>query len=54
MELVKEGILPARKVGTHTRLRAKDVISYRDRTRRERLSALAELRSFEDGLGRTH
>ena len=54
MKLVKDGVLPAYKVGSHTRLHAKDVITYRDRVRREQLAALSELRTFEDDLGRTY
>lgn len=54
MKLVKDGALPAHKVGTHTRIRASDVIAYRERLRRERLTALADLQRFEDDLGRTY
>lgn len=54
MKLVKEGALPAHKVGSHTRLRAHDVIAYRERKRDDQRAALADLRAFEDEIGRAY
>lgn len=50
MKLVKDGVLPSRKVGTHTRLASRDVLAFakeRDRTRRE---AFNELRVLSEAL----
>lgn len=54
MKLVKDGALPAHKVGSHTRLLARDVFDYREQQRRQQLAALADLRAFEDELGREY
>lgn len=51
MKLVREGELPAHKVGSHTRLYSKDVPAYR-RTRLERQrKAFDELRTLEEEWG---
>lgn len=52
MKLLKEGALPSHKVGSHTRVRAHDVIAYRERKRGEQRTALADLRAFEDEISR--
>ncbi|PYY50321.1 helix-turn-helix domain-containing protein [Curtobacterium sp. MCBD17_023] len=43
MKLVDRGDLPARKVGSHTRLRRDDVLALRERRRQARVAAAAEL-----------
>lgn len=51
MKLIAEGHIPARKVGTHTRVRTADVVSYRrERLARQR-AAFAELLTLSDELG---
>lgn len=45
VRLIEEGMLPHEKVGTHRRLKLKDVLAYRQRmekTRKQKLSALAK------------
>lgn len=54
MKLIKDGALPSYKVGSHTRLRASEVVAYREAQREQRLAALADLRAYEDDLGRTY
>lgn len=51
MKLVKDGRLPAHKVGTHTRLKSADVVAFQSADRAERLAAFEELRRFEDEAG---
>jgi len=51
MKLIKNGSIPARKVGTHTRLKSADVIDFRSADRAERSAAFDELRRFEDEAG---
>ena len=51
VKLVDEGVLPAQRVGTHRRLRAEDVLAYRDRTRQGRRAALDELTRISEELG---
>ncbi len=48
MKMVKEGTIPASRVGTHTRLQTDDVLSkLRERRERER-AAFEALRALED------
>lgn len=50
MKLIREGGLPARKVGTHHRVKTSDVQAFRrERLRRQR-AAFDELRALEDEL----
>ncbi|WP_254854115.1 helix-turn-helix domain-containing protein [Nocardia donostiensis] len=51
MKLVREGRIPAHKVGSHTRLYSKDVLAFR-RSQLERQSkAFDELRALEEEWG---
>ncbi len=45
VRLLDEGQIPSRKVGTHRRVRARDVQVWKERTDRARLRALAELQA---------
>ncbi|WP_182348042.1 helix-turn-helix domain-containing protein [Tomitella gaofuii] len=51
MKLIREGRIPAHKVGTHTRLGASDVLAFRDRKREQQRAALQDLRDFEESEG---
>ncbi|HEY5855391.1 MAG TPA: helix-turn-helix domain-containing protein [Aldersonia sp.] len=51
MKLVRDGQIPSHKVGSHTRLRSKDVIDYRARLREQERQAFDDLRAFEDEHG---
>ncbi|MGW5313266.1 helix-turn-helix domain-containing protein [Nocardia thailandica] len=51
MKLVGDGVIPAHKVGSHTRLLSADVAAYRRQQRADQREAFAELRAFEDELG---
>lgn len=48
MKLIRSGEIPAHKVGSHTRLTADHVLTYRERMREQQRTALRELREFED------
>ncbi|PBC35923.1 DNA-binding protein [Rhodococcus sp. ACPA4] len=48
MKLIRCGDIPAHKVGSRTRLRAGDVLAYRERMREQQRAAFRELRAFED------
>ena len=48
MKLIQSGEIPAHKVGSHTRLKANDVLAYRERMREQQRAAFRELRAFED------
>jgi excisionase family DNA binding protein len=50
MKLVREGTLPAHKVGTHTRLLTEDVLAFRRKRLTEQRSALRDLLDLEDEL----
>lgn len=49
----REGVIPSFKVGSHTRFRRKDVITFRAARERERRQAFEELRALDldDGFG---
>lgn len=49
--LVDKGVVPATRVGSHRRLRAADVLAYRERARTERRAAIDELVTISDELG---
>lgn len=49
--LVDKGELPATRVGTHRRLRTRDVLAFRDRARTTRTEALNELTVLSEDLG---
>ncbi|WP_146251164.1 helix-turn-helix domain-containing protein [Nocardia tenerifensis] len=51
MNLVEDGTLPAREVGSRTRLLSEDVFAYKQRQQAERRQAFDELRRIEDDLG---
>ena len=49
--LLEEGVMPHRKVGTHRRVLAKDVIAYKQRIDAQRMDALNALTSESQDLG---
>lgn len=49
MRKIKNGDIPARRVGSHTRLRAEDVMQERRARRQRQLAAFDELRDLEEG-----
>lgn len=51
VNLVDRGELPARKIGTHRRLRVADVLAYRAGAREHRRAALDELTAVSEDLG---
>ena len=51
VQLLDEEKIPHRKVGTHRRVRAEDVLAYRRETKRARRKALDELTELDEGLG---
>ncbi|MBL9088562.1 MAG: helix-turn-helix domain-containing protein [Planctomycetia bacterium] len=53
IELLEAGKIPSRKVGTHRRVRAEDVLAYRQREEERRKAVLAELTAEAEkhGLG---
>ena len=51
VQLLDEEKIPHRKVGTHRRVRAEDVLAYRRETERSRRKALDELTELDEGLG---
>lgn len=51
VQLLDEEKIPHRKVGTHRRVRAEDVLAYRRETERARRKALDELTELDEGLG---
>src|SRR5699024_2940936 len=51
MKMVRNGAIPAHKVGTHTRLRSADVFEARNRRIEEQRQALAELMELSDQNG---
>ena len=51
MKLIRDGVLPAEKVGTHHRLRQADVGALRVERENERHTTFEQLRSLDDELG---
>jgi excisionase family DNA binding protein len=51
MKLIHSGEIPAHKVGSHTRLKTDDVLTYRERMREQQRAAFRKLRAFEDAEG---
>jgi excisionase family DNA binding protein len=51
MKLVRSGDLPARQVGTHTRVRTADVLALRRARAQDRRAALEALRALDDEFG---
>ena len=51
VQLLDEEKIPHRKVGTHRRVRAEDVLAYRREMERARHKALDELTELDEGLG---
>ena len=51
MKMVRNGAIPAHKVGTHTRLKSADVFEARNRRIEEQRQALAELMELSDQNG---
>lgn len=49
--LADKGALPARRIGTHRRLRTQDVLAFRDRTRATQREALDEMTALSEDLG---
>lgn len=45
---IEAGIIPAHKVGSHTKLRATDVLALQEKRSQQRREAFAELRAFEE------
>ena len=50
MKWVKAGELPSHKVGSHTRLKARDVLDFRAHLRSEREAAFGALRAWDEQL----
>ncbi len=51
IQLLEEGVLPFYKVGTHRRVRAHDLLTYRQRLIQQRNHALDELAELSQELG---
>jgi len=51
MKMVRDGVLPSRQAGTHTRLRTADVLALRRTRARERREAFEALLRFDDEFG---
>ena len=51
VQLLGEEKIPYRKVGTHRRVWAEDVLGYRRETERARRKALDELTELDEGFG---
>ena len=51
MKLIRDGRIPSHRVGTHTRLRSKDVTAFRVKRLAEQRVAFEELRQIEDAIG---
>lgn len=50
VKLLHDGVLQHRMVGTHRKLKAKDVLTYRSKTELDRRVALTEMAELENGL----
>ena len=53
VRLIGQGVIPAHMAGTHRRLKASDVLAYRDE-RERRYAGLEELARAEEALGLTY
>ena len=53
VRLIDQGTIPAHLVGTHRRLNAVDVLSYRQR-RQEAIDGMQEIADADEELGLTH
>lgn len=51
VKLADDGHLPCMRIGTHRRLKTKDVLSFRDQAKQGRREAFAELVALSDELG---
>ncbi len=51
IQLLNEGKMEFRKIGTHRRVRFESVIAYKRRVHAERLAALAELAAYDHEIG---
>ncbi|MDR3622415.1 MAG: excisionase family DNA-binding protein [Paludisphaera borealis] len=51
VDLLDEGEIPHRKVGTHRRVLFQDVMSYKQKSKQNRLKALEELSALDQELG---
>jgi excisionase family DNA binding protein len=51
VELIDQGKLPARKVGTHRRVLLRDLIAFKQAMNRDRLAALERLSALDQELG---
>ena len=51
MKLIADGQLPARRVGTHTRLLTTDIIAFRAQARADQRRAFDQLRAMDEELG---
>ena len=51
MKMVRDGMLPSRMVGSHTRLRTSDVLALRKTRARERREAFEALLRFDEEFG---
>jgi excisionase family DNA binding protein len=51
VELIDQGKLPARKVGTHRRVLLRDLIAFKQAMDRDRLAALDQLTALDQELG---
>lgn len=51
IKLLNDGELACRMVGTHRKLKAKDVLNYRDRTAHARADSLRKLTELDEELG---
>ena len=51
IELLEEGVLPHRKVGTHRRVRTEDILTYKEASYRRSQAILKELTEEAQALG---
>ena len=51
IQLLDEGKVEYRKIGTHRRVRLESLIAYKRRVHAERLAALSELAAYDQEIG---
>ncbi len=51
IRLLEKGEIPFRKVGSHRRIRFRDLMAYKQRTDQQRLDALEELSALDQEYG---